>query len=259
MLTINKILFATNCSESAQKMFGYTLAVAKYFRAEVHVLYVCELKVDTMAPSIVRYQLLQEEKHRAEQELANFIEQFSIHQMTVVQEVEIGFAKENIPNYLHRNNSIDLVVLGLNDTTPRIQKAIWGTTILTVLEESPVPVLVIPKGILFQDIKNMAYLSPMTDHWENSYEALHDLATYFKANLLVAHLQDSNYLPSEKEKNHYVLENYAADLQSFIHNENLQLLVTITSARNTLQRFLKYSAAQKMALRATIPLLVWKK
>lgn len=240
-------------------MLGYTLAVAKYFGAEVHVLYVCELKVDTMAPSIVRYQLLQEEKHRAQQELGDFIQQFAVHQIKVIQEVEIGFAKENIPDYIRRNKEIDLLVLGLNDTTPRIQKAIWGTTILSVLENSPIPVLIIPKGILFQDIKNLAYLSPIIDNWEDNYQSLKDLAIYFSANLLVAHPRESRHIPSPIPDQHHVLDNYENDLQSFIHNENLQLLVTVASARNTLQRLLKYSAAQKMALRATIPLLVWKK
>ncbi len=257
MLSIKKILFPTNCSEAAKPTLAFTLAVAKYFHAEVVILYVCELKVDTMAPSVVRYQLLQEEKHKAEQVLDAFLKDFGTHHVPVTKEVEIGFAKENIIAYTERNPSIDLIVMSSHDTTSMIQRKIWGTTISTVIDNAQIPILVIPKGIVFQDIKKMAYLTPNKDHWQKQHPPIQDLAHYFKAQLLVVHLAESQHAEKELPQ-HFVLENYEEDLPSFIHNHNLHLLVTVTTARTALQRLLRYSSAQKMALNTTIPLLVWK-
>jgi nucleotide-binding universal stress UspA family protein len=257
MLKIKKILFPTNCSEAATKVFFYTLAMAKYFNAEVITLYVSELKVDTMAPSILRYQLQQEEKKKAQRVLQQFIKKFEVHNISIRQEVELGFAKENIAIYTQKNEDIDLIVLGVNDEPP-LKKVLWGTTIATIIDSVKTPILVIPKGIVFQDIQNMAYIIPEGQEENSIPSAIEDLAQYFDAKLYITHLPSSkNDKPSPS--NYVLLDNYDTALQSFVYNQNLHLLVTCSSARNTLQRIIKYSSAQKIAHKVTIPLLVWKK
>ncbi len=258
MIKIKKILFPTNCSPSAQKALAYTLAIAKYFAAEIVVLYVCELKVDMMAPSILRYQLQQEEKKKAQKLLNRFVKSVANTNTNIQQEVEIGFIKESVAIYTHKNKTIDLVALGVNDESS-FKKAIWGTTTSSIIDGVDIPVLVIPKGIVFQKIKNIAYVSPENQYWQLMESALNELADYFEAQLYITHLAASQTTNILKQKNHILLEDYKGALQSLIHNQNLNLVVTCTSARNTLQRMFKYSNAQKMALKVTIPLLIWKK
>ena len=257
MYSIRKILFYTNCSKNAQKAFNYTLSVARYFDAEVVVLYVSELKVDTMAPSILRYQLQQEEKRKAERVLEKFLAENTYQNKPVIHPVvEMGFAKENISIYAKKNDEIDFIVLATSDE-PRLKKVLWGTTISTVIDEVNVPVLVLPKGIIFRDILNIAFISPEGEDWQELYPDMKQLAQYFGAKLYITHLNDPKVAIKEEEE-HAVLSDYKRALQAFVYNQDIHLLVTSAMARSTIQRMLKYSMAQRMALKVTIPLLVWK-
>ena len=257
MPQIQKILFPTSCSENSKKAFAYTLAMAKYFGCSVDVLYVCKPNVDLLVPSVMRYNLLQEEKHNAEKKLEQWIKEFEVHNLEIHQEVEMGYAKEMIAIYANKRQDIDLIVMGTNDAYS-LRKIIWGTIVSETIESANAPVLVVPKGIVFQDIKNIAYVTPPSEHWRSVYPQVEGLATDFSAQLYITHLPQAKYEVRAGEE-HRVLEDYASALHSFVYNTNLQLLVTIEAVRSTLTRIFKYSKAQKMALKATIPLLVLKK
>jgi len=257
MLQINKILFPTNCSAAAKKAFAYTLSVAKYFGASVDILYICEPSPDVVTPTIIRHQLQEEEKKSAQKKLKEFVKEFEVHRIPIHQEVELGYARENIATYANKTPNIDLIAMGADENNSLTQ-AIWGTAISSTIEYVQQPVLVIPKGILFQDIKHIAYVIPPNEDGQQNFPQVAQLAKNFEATLFVASLHPiGTTMPPAKQVIH--LADYTTDLQSFVYNKNIHLLVTASSTRNNLSRLLQYSSAQKMALRATIPLLVLKK
>lgn len=256
MPQIKRILFPTNCSLNAQKAFAYTLAVAKTFGASIDVLYVTEPKVDIWAPSVMRFSLLQEEKKNAEKKLDQWLKEFEVHSIPIHKEVELGYAREIIGIYANKRKDIDLIVMGINDERS-LTKIIRGTVVSGTIDAANMPVLVIPKGIVFQDIRNMAYLAPLSKNWRAVYTQVQQIATDFSANLMTTHLPGADYKVLEGEQ-HVDLEDYGASLNSLVYNSNLHLLVTMASNRSTMQRLFRYSNAQKMALAAKIPLLVLK-
>jgi nucleotide-binding universal stress UspA family protein len=254
---IHSILFPTSCQAADTKAFEYTLAVAKKFEARVEVLYVCELDVGVMVPGILRYQLAQEQKKSAQLVLKNWLKAFDFDGVLVNGQVELGFPKETIAIFANKRKEIELIAMGSADNHG-FAKMIRGTVISKTIENVHCPVLIIPKGIVFQSIKNMAYVTPVVEDWRPSYPQLEAIAEKFEAQLYVTHLQEA---PSEEFKGaeHVVLENYVGALHSFVYNANLHLLVTLASVRSTIRKILQYSKAQKMAFETLIPLLVLKK
>jgi len=259
MPTIKKILFPTSCSESSKKAFEYTLAIARRFGAQIGVLHICEPNMDILVPGILRHQLMQEQKQAAQRMLQNWLNEFDVKGVTIQQEVELGYAKEMIAIYANKQEALDLIVIGTKDSSSSFKKIIWGTIISKTIEGvNNVPVLVVPKGIVFQEIKNIAYITPIEAAWRAVYSQVEQIAADFKAALYVAHLAQAKYEDLENE-HHVVLEDYGSALHAFAYNNNLHLLVTVASVRNTFQKILKYSKAQKMAFETLIPLLVLKR
>lgn len=256
MPNIKKILFPTNCSQNAKNAFKYTLAMAKYFDARIHLLHVCEPNIDLLVPSVMRYKLQQEQKSSAIKRLAAWAKEFEVHQIDIEQSVQMGYAKEIIAASANKDAAIDLVVLGTKETNS-LTKVIWGSIISHTVEKSQPPVLVIPKGISFKDIQNIAFLTPDATPWTQLYQQVKEIAQSFKAKLYITHLASSPYQPIEGE-HHVALEDYAYALSSFAYNVQLQLLITLSVPRNSFQRLFRYSKAQKMALKTTIPLLLMK-
>jgi nucleotide-binding universal stress UspA family protein len=259
MPTIKRILFPTSCSESSRKAFEYTLAIAKRFGAEIDVLYICEPNMDILVPGILRHQLMQEQKQVAQRMLENWLNEFDVKEVVIKQEVELGYAKEMIAIYANKQEALDLVIIGTKDSSSSFKKIIWGTIISKTIEGvTKVPVLVVPKGIIFQEIKNIAYVTPVDATWRPVYPQVEQIAADFKATLYVTHLPQAKYKSLEEEA-HVVLEDYGSALHAFAYNNNLHLLVTVASVRSTFRKMLRYSKAQKMAFETHIPLLVLKK
>jgi nucleotide-binding universal stress UspA family protein len=259
MPTIKRILFPTSCSEKSKKAFEYTLAIARRFGAKVDVLHICEPNMDILVPGILRHQLMQEQKQVAQRILENWLNGFDLKQVVVKKEVELGYAKEMIAIYANKQKALDLVIIGTKDSSNSFKKIIWGTIISKTIEGvARVPVLVVPKGIVFQEIKNIAYITPVDATWRPVYPQVEQIAADFKSALYVTHLPQAKHKGLENE-NHVVLEDYGSALHAFAYNKNLHLLVTVASVRNTFQKILQYSKAQKMAFETLIPLLVLKK
>jgi nucleotide-binding universal stress UspA family protein len=254
MPQIKKILFPTSCSENAKKSFRYTLAMAKYFGASIHLLHVCEPNMDILVPSVMRFRLLQEQKHNAQKILNTWVKEFEIHNIPIIKEVEMGFARETIAAFANKSPEIDLIALGAKDNNS-IAKVIWGSVISKSVGAANAPVLVIPKGIIFQDIQNIAYVTPDIKNWRDIYQRVKELAVDFDAKLFVTHLPSAHFQVFDDEE-HIVLDDYVSALHSFSYNANLHLLVTFSVARNSFKSMFRYSKAQKMAFNTTIPLLL---
>lgn len=260
MPRIKHILFPTSCGENANNAFNYVLAIARYFGASIKVLHVCEPSPDLLVPGIMRYQMIREQQKSAKIMLDDWLQQFDLDGISVSKDVELGYAKETIAIYANKETSIDLIALGIKNAKG-FSKMIWGTIVSQTIEAAQAPVLVIPKGIEFHKIKQMAYVTPLLDDWRSLYGYVKAIAQQFGAKLFVTHLPQSQVKASKAtatEAEHVVLEDYAAALYAFAYNQSLDLLVTVAAVRNTFQRILKYSKAQKMAFEAIIPLLVLK-
>ena len=166
----------------------------------------------------------------------------------------MGYPKETIALYANQQARADLLVIGSEDNHS-FTKLLRGTIISKTVEQVHSPVLIVPRGSVFQSIQNMAYVTPVVEDWRPTYPMLQEIAAIFGARLLVTHLQEVPEATLDPEEQ-LVLEDYGSSLHALIYNANLHLLVTLASVRGTLRKMLQYSKAHKMALETLIPLLI---
>ncbi len=158
---IKRILYATDLTKSAPKVYQYVLYLAKQFNAEVICLHVIDkysqdanMTLATYFPKEIRQELLLQESNKSREEMEHRNQQSFIHQqlgledglcpdqlgLTIVDKVVYGNVEEQILKH-SVNSNCDLVVMGAHE------KPIFTfTTTLSkrVMKRSKVPVTVVP-------------------------------------------------------------------------------------------------------------------
>jgi nucleotide-binding universal stress UspA family protein len=158
---IKRILYATDLTKSAPKVYQYVLYLAKQFNAEVICLHVIDkysqdanMTLATYFSKEIRQELLLQESNKSREEMEHRNQQSFIHQqlgledglcpdqlgLTIVDKVVYGNVEEQILKH-SVNSNCDLVVMGAHE------KPIFTfTTTLSkrVMKRSRVPVTVVP-------------------------------------------------------------------------------------------------------------------
>lgn len=158
---IKKILYATDLTKSAPKVYQYVLYLAKQFNAEIICLHVIDkysqdanMTLATYFPKEVQQEILLRESNKALEEMAHRNRQTFIRQqlgledglcpdqlgLTIVDKVVYGNIEEQILKHSVNTDS-DLVVMGAHE-----KPLFTFTTTLSkrVMQRSKVPVTVVP-------------------------------------------------------------------------------------------------------------------
>jgi len=158
---IKRILYATDLTKSAPKVYQYVLYLAKQFNAEVICIHVIDkysqdanMTLATYFPEEVQQEILLRESNKAREEMAHRNRQTFIRQqlcledglcpdqlgLTIVDKVVYGNIEEQILKH-SVNSDCDLVVMGAHE-----KSFFTFTTTLSkrVMKRSKVPVTVVP-------------------------------------------------------------------------------------------------------------------
>ena len=158
---IKRILYATDLTTSAPKVYQYVLYLAKQFNAEVICLHVIDkysqdanMTLATYLPKEIRQELLLQESNKSREEMVHRNQQSFIHQqlgledglcpdqlgLTIVDKVVYGNIEEQILRHSIKSDC-DLVVMGAHE-----KPLFTFTTTLSkrVMKRSKVPVTVVP-------------------------------------------------------------------------------------------------------------------
>lgn len=255
MSFIKTILFPTACKEIDKDCLKFVLDISRLFGAEIKILHVVEPNLDLLVPGFARHSLIQEQRITAELKLKKFIEDIDIN-VAFTLHVEIGLPRESIAHFANNNDDINLIAIGSKDELS-LSKVIWGSIISNTVELSEVNVLVIPKGIRYQEITNIAFLTPDTYDWNADQDTLKIIAELFNARIFITHLK-ADVGVDEEIDDHILLDDYNHSLNVFTYNNGIQMYITVALKRNMLARLFRYSKIQKMAAKTQIPLLLLK-
>ena len=255
MSYIKTILFPTACKEIDKDSLKFVLAISRLFGAEIKILHVVEPNMDLLVPGIARHSLIQEQRRTAELKLEKFIEGIDIN-VNFTLHVEIGLPRESIAHFANNNADINLIAIGSKDELS-LSKVIWGSIISNTVELSEVNVLVIPKGIQYQNISKIAFLTPDTYDWSTDQDTLKIIADLFNAKIFITHLE-ADVGADVDVTDHILLDDYNHSLNVFTYNNGIQMYITVALKRNVLARLFRYSKIQKMAAKTQIPLLLLK-
>lgn len=172
-------------------------------------------------------------------------------------------------------NQIDYIIMGTQGENSTYDK-ILGSVASNVLKIAPCPVLVIPENTEFTDKLVLGYATDFSDgdpfelwkaiklfkSFQTEIKCVHfyekqeldehkikELELYFAENRPELHIQFYN-LP--------LMENKVADLNAFIEDHDVNIMVMYKLKRSFLESIFHKSYTQKMAKHSNIPLLVFK-
>ncbi len=137
----SRILLATDGSRGMASAMAHAIELAQIHNAELHVLYVVDVRSFAMLPSETRTRVrsvLTEEGETATEALKNIVPDNGIQIVPVIVE---GLPHEEILKYAEENE-IDLIVMGTHGQSGE-EKRVVGSVAEEVVRKSQIPILII--------------------------------------------------------------------------------------------------------------------
>jgi nucleotide-binding universal stress UspA family protein len=135
----HKILLPTDGSEGAEAALEHALEIAEKYGAELHILYVADVRVDSTTDMWTNMLgQLEEMGKEATEEIAEKVEEAGVETVT---EVSRGIPHEEINSYVDEND-IDLIIMGTHGRTG-IDRILLGSVAEKVIRTSEKPVLTV--------------------------------------------------------------------------------------------------------------------
>jgi nucleotide-binding universal stress UspA family protein len=144
-LTLNRILFATDLSESSKQGFDFALDLAGTMRSDLIIVHAADQTALTYGGAEMVQYVSQHDIDEAKGKLAEFVAEGSRAKVKIETIVVEGVAAEEILRAADRS-SADLILLTLGKKG-FVEHALLGTTAERVIREANVPVLSIPAGV----------------------------------------------------------------------------------------------------------------
>lgn len=276
---MKKILVPTDFSDNASKALDYAVAIAAKANAEIILLNTFAAADTTMSPA----RALVEEYNRS-------IEADAHEQLKALKQnaeanssVEIvikfinGGTKDSILN-LAAEEKVDLIVMGTRGTSG-VERMLWGSTTTSVIGNSSVPVLAIPRGAGWKGIKNILFATRAFQANDNTFGPILQLAELEGATVhlviftdtddkdLVNYLEHSRLFYAYQDKlparykhltfkvEHLEGKEFYETINQYVEEQAIDLMVMSTHKRNFWQSLFNRSMTKKMTMYSDIPLL----
>lgn len=137
----DKILVPTDGSEGAEVAVSHAINIAEKFDAEVHTVYVVDVRADSTGDIMTSMMgQFEEIGEKATDAIAEELEENGI---TAVTDVGPGIPHKEINNYVEEND-IDLIVMGTHGRTG-LGRILMGSTTEKVVRTADVPVMTVKR------------------------------------------------------------------------------------------------------------------
>ena len=186
-------------------------------------------------------------------------------------EVRPGFAVDEILGFL-KQKKIDLIVMGTDGKTS-VGDILIGSVVTNVIKKSPVPILVIPENVKYNEIKKIALAYDYSEiknlHVLDTLKAITEM---FKAEVLVVNILRSEKSLLKKTGSSNMLESFLSKIKhsfhfpinksiveginNFVDNTGVDLSAVIPHKHKVLHRLFHKSNVKRIALHPHVPLLV---
>lgn len=135
----DRILVPTDGSEGAEVTVEHAAEIAEKFDAEVHTVYVVDVRAASTQEVILG--LMEELREIGDRATESIAEQLQESGVEAVTEVEEGIPHKEINSYVEEND-INLVVMGTHGRTG-LNRLMVGSTTEKVVRTSTVPVMTV--------------------------------------------------------------------------------------------------------------------
>ncbi|MEK6477936.1 universal stress protein [Catalinimonas sp. 4WD22] len=281
MKPIKKILAPTDFSKTANNALKYAVELAKEVDAKLYVLHSYRVPAisDTAYPlggmypeGMVDIEDVRKEVSAEMDKIKNdYLSSKTLNFETILQS---GFAEENILETINKEN-IDLVIMGTRGSNAL--QELLGSTTSHIIEHTKVPLLVIPEGISFGQLKNIV-LATDYQHVQKpeDYNMLLNMVNIFHAEVDILHVRKGETKLSEEELEagedldrilkktrhtyHYDIEgeNVNEGIEKFLEKHGASMLAMIPRKHSFIDKLIHGSRTKHMIFHTQRPLLILK-
>lgn len=191
--------------------------------------------------------------------------------------IRIGEISSKIIITAAHNDKADLIVMG-TEGAGLIKKIFLGSITSSVIEDSQLPVLVIPEELTFLPPKKIVYASDFQVSDINAISQLSVIASAFDAEIIIVHIVENNgEVESEFSKSEafselvskaimypkiscriFKNENAEHGIEQFIDTVKADMVALSARDRNPFQKLFNKSITKEMSFHSKIPLLVFR-
>lgn len=270
---IKKILVAVDFSDASFNAANYAASLANIFNAELVLVHAF---INPMAIDQLRAELA----GQLDKELSQVLEEFMKENVEILEKkytIKIdSFVREGAASTVleecTREVNANLVVMGMKGKGK--SNSLFGSTTLTHIRKSRVPVLVIPEQTTFKSIETITLASDFDEETGiGNYDLLKIIADKTKAYVQILNVRKKNLelSPSEiagklntsfafNDINHkfYTVEDDEVDdgIEDFLEDNPSDMLVMLSRRHNFFTRVFGTIHTRKMMYETEIPLLV---
>lgn len=265
---MKNIFLAIDFTPASTNAALYAAKLAKHYKATIHLFHAWEVRKDisyitnTEHPSHELKQWL-----RAEAEL--ICKEGNIQPEISAEE---GFAPETIlKNAIDKK--ADVIICAMKDSKKGFNR-IFGSTTISLINKSDIPLLIIPEHVSFKDPSHIALaidMDPLTS--PITIELIKNMGEKFKPKLSVFYALTENFNENEITKFHApanlsevkhlspryefrVGNDIAKALNEFANENAVDMLAIISHKHNWLERWTTESITKNLVFTTKLPLLV---
>lgn len=178
-------------------------------------------------------------------------------------------------NILAEQQQLGLVVMGITGKS-NLKEILIGSNTTTIARESRIPLLIVPAGAQFEDVKRVVFACDLKKVSETTpIEAIKTLIAALNAKLLILNVaQNQDHFKQDRIKEladlqrlwgdeqaeyHYAVhEDLVTGIMDFAINQEAQLVITVPRQYGFFEGFFHRGLTNKLAYHTHLPLLLFK-
>lgn len=280
MALYQNILVPTDFSDTALTAAEFAFDLASRMKSTVYMLHALHLPSteisDNAITIIERYEELRNESYNSLNAISEILKP-RFPDVKVNLKVIDGFLADAISSAVEKDK-IDLVVMGTRGASG-VKEYLVGSNTARVIDETTIPVFVIPNEITQKPLKKILFASDLEFEDIKSIEDLAKLATLYDVEINIIHVSDATLVLKGKvddridqfkeiceQWTHYPKiqfhlvaqkESTLECIQKAIVDYNADMVCLSSSGKNLIQRIFLGSLTHKMAYHSNIPCLVF--
>lgn len=269
------ILVPTDFSDVAKNAARYAIDLAKQVKAEKIVLYNAYQAPVITEPTMPVVQLIDMDtlKGITEEGLSTFkgwMQEHTPQDIALETIGEFAVLSSNIEDICERTGA-GLVVMGITGGS-KIEEALIGSTAISVVNNSTVPVVIVPPNASYKPIQRVALACDFKKMEDTTpLAAIRSILKDTGATFMVLHVdhqtQISGDAARERERLHQLLqefnpefhiihhEDFVEGINEFADTHQLDLLIAIPKKHGLFEGLFKRSHTKRLAFHSHVPLM----
>jgi nucleotide-binding universal stress UspA family protein len=270
-----KILVPTDFSKLSKVAVVYAANVAKKLKAEIVLLAV--INIQSTSKTLMKWKKLEEEMIRISQEDADQL--IAEIKTEVDKKLPISYHfitgvsfGETVEKFVSKND-VDLIVMGTKGASG-VKKVLLGSNAAAVIDNSSVPVIVIPGNCNYTPLKKIVYATDL-ENLSNEIKIAARIASLYNAKLDVLHVNTS--LTRDNQSKTFVKElvekagysklsfkevsdtNVAKAINDYLQDSEADMLAMFTHKLDFYEKLFGRGITRQLAFHSSVPLMTFNK